>query len=323
MNTKNRSTPVVEKKEKTATCGCGCKDCTCGPDCKCGCNGDGKTALLCGTILVSALLIAGSIFLKPCGCNMPKVPHAPRHKPIPAAIKVDPVQTEAAIREFITKNPQLLIESVDKYYKAEEAKAAKAARANAKKAEPREFKLENLPKADEALVQQIINDKTNYSLGNKDGKFVIIEFFDYNCGWCKKTNKGLEEAIAKAEGKNIRWIPIDTPIFGEKSEIIARYVLAAGEQGKYAEMHAAVGAAEGRPDEAALLEIAKGLKLDTNKLTADANGEKIKAKLESNNVFREKLNIHGVPMVIVDGRINGGALIGDALDKVVEISSQK
>ena len=232
-------------------------------------------------------------------------------------------QTEDAIRKFIKNNPAALIESVDTYYKAEEAKLAKTAKAQAKKAEPREFKLENLPKADEELVKQIIADKTNYSLGNKNGKFVIIEFFDYNCGWCKRTNKGLEEAIAKPEGKNIRWIPIDTPIFGEGSELIARYVLAAGEKGKYAEMHAAVGAATSRLDEAGLLELAKGLKLDTKKLKAAANGKKIKDKLESNNEFRTKLNIRGVPMVIVDGRINGGALIGDALDTVVKISSQK
>ncbi|MBO4675623.1 MAG: DsbA family protein, partial [Elusimicrobiaceae bacterium] len=105
--------------------------------------------------------------------------------------------------------------------------------------------------------------------------------------------------------------------------LIARYVLAAGEQGKYAEMHAAVGAATSRLDETGLLELAKGLKLDTKKLTAAANGAKIKAKLEANNEFRQKLNIRGVPMVIVDGRVNGGALIGDALDAVVKISSQK
>ncbi|MDY6407237.1 MAG: DsbA family protein [Pseudomonadota bacterium] len=331
MNTKNRSTPVVEKKEdkKEETCGCGCKDCSCDSenscgckDCACGCGcgckcncGDGalRTILKCGTILFSAFLIAGAIFYQPS--NMPKRYPTPMRPTAP-----NPVLTEKAMRKFVENNPELLIETVDKYYKAKEAAAVKNVQA---KAEPREFKLENLPKADESLVKQIINDKTNYSLGNKNGKFVIIEFFDYNCGWCKRTNKGLEEAIAKPEGKNIRWIPIDTPIFGEGSETIARYVLAAGEQGKYAEMHAAVGAATGRLDEDALLELGKGLKLDTKKLKAAANGNKIKAKLESNNEFRDKLNIRGVPMLIVDGRINGGALIGENLDAVVKISSQK
>jgi len=307
VNTKNRSTPVVEKKEeRKCDCGCDCENCTC----CCGGSDVGKTLLLCGTILVSAFLIAGSIFTKPC--KAPKFNH-----PLPPIAKVAPGPglDEAAIRKFIKKNPKLLIETVEEYYKAEEAKAAPAAK------EP--FNLDKFPMADAALVKQIIDDKTNYSLGNQNGKFVIIEFFDYQCGWCKKTNKGLEEAIAKKTGKNIRWIPIDTPIFGEASETIARYVLAAGEQGKYAEMHQAVGAATGHLDEAALIELGKGLKLDTKKLSADANGDKIKKKLESNNEFREKLNIGGVPMLIVDGHTKPGALLGDDLDVVVKLSADK
>ena len=67
----------------------------------------------------------------------------------------------------------------------------------------------------------------------------------------------------------------------------------------------------------------KKLKLDTKKLKADANGNKIKAKLEANKEFRQKLNINGVPMLIVDGRINPGALIGENLDAVVKLSAQK
>jgi len=310
VNTKNRSTPVVEKREdKKCDCGCGCDNCTCG--CKCGSGDVGKTLLLCGTILVSAFLVAGAVFLKPY--NSPKF-----RRPLPSIAKQDSVVDEAAIRTFIQKNPKLLIETVEKYYAEEEAKAAKAAPVQK---EP--FNLDKFPMADEALVKQIVADKTNYSLGNENGKFVIIEFFDYQCGWCKRTNKGLEEAVAKAEGKNIRWIPIDTPIFGEASETIARYVLAAGEQGKYAEMHQAVGAATGRLDEAALLELGKGLKLDTQKLKAAANGDKIKKKLESNNEFREKLNISGVPMLIVDGHKKPGALLDDDLDVVVKLSAEK
>ena len=310
VNTKNtRSTPVVEKRDdKKCDCGCGCENCTCG--CDCGSGDVGKTLLLCGTILVSAFLVAGAVFMKPySGAKFH--PH-----PLPPPIaKQEPVNVDASIRAFIKRNPKLLIDTVEKYYQEQEAKAAPAQR------EP--FNLDKFPMADEALVKQIVDDKTNYSLGNKDGKFVIIEFFDYQCGWCKKTNKGIEEAIAKAEGKNIRWIPIDTPIFGDASETIARYVLAAGEQGKYAEMHKAVGDAKGSLTESALLDLGKDLKLDTKKLKADANGDKIKKKLESNNEFREKLNISGVPMLIVDGHKKPGALFGDDLDVVVKLSAGK
>lgn len=350
-NLKNRSTPVVEKEEcpcqkeegcscqKGEGCSCGCS-CGCGCGCSCGKNVF-ETILTCGTIMVSAAAIAAAIIFKPVVSERPHMPMMPR------------VRSEQSMKAFIEKNPKLLIDTVEKYY------------ADKDKAEPAEFDINSLATADADLVQQIIDDKTNYSLGNKDGKFVIIEFFDYQCGWCKRTNKGLEAAIASPEGKNIRWIPIDTPIFGSASETIARYVLAAGVQGKYAEMHKAVGedttelsnagsrvselvtkyiadnkldgqkpedqgkirayADEVSPKEygKALVNIGKKLKLNTKKLAADADGEKIKQKLASNEVFREKLNIGGVPMVIVDGHINPGALIDDRLAAVVKLSAEK
>ena len=308
MNSKNRSTPVVEKKEVKATCDCG-NNCQCG--CTCDCNSVGKTLLLCGTMLVSAALVAAAITLKPCKCST----HMRMPRPMPEMVMPAPkINVEEQIASFIEKNPKVLIDSVEKFYQKEQAKAP---------AKKREFSFDALAKADAEIVNKIVNDKTNYSLGNKNGKFVIIEFFDYNCGWCKRTNKAMAEAVASKEGKNIRWIPIDTPIFGEASETIARYVLAAGEQGKYAEMHEAVGNATAKLDETALIELGKTLKLDTKKLTADANGKKIKDKLAANNEFRKKLNIQGVPMLIVDGRINPGALIGENLEAVVKLSANK
>ena len=307
MNSKNRSTPVVEKKEVKNTCACG-DDCKCG--CTCDCNGIGKTLLLCGTVLVSAALVAAAITLKPCKCSN----NMKMRRPMPE-MAMPKGNIDEKIAAYIAENPKALIDSVEKFYQKEQAKAAPAKK--------REFNFDDLAKADAEIVKKIVNDKTNYSLGNKDGKFVIIEFFDYNCGWCKRTNKAMAEAVASKEGKNIRWIPIDTPIFGESSETIARYVLAAGEQGKYAEMHEAVGNATSKLDEAALIELGKTLKLDTKKLTADANGKKIKDKLAANNEFRQKLNIQGVPMLIVDGRINPGALIGENLEAVVKLSAKK
>ena len=259
--------------------------CTCG----CGCCDPGKKA----AVLVAALVVAGLVGFVGgrlgCGCCEKKM--------------------EEKLNAYVQSHPEEIIKSVEKYYQNLEKKQ-KAGRPAAQET------------ADAALVAEIVNDKTNYSLGNPNGKFVIIEFFDHQCGWCKRTNKEMREAIAKG-AKNIRWIPIDTPIFGEASETIARYVLAAGEQGKYAQMHEAVGNAQGHLDEAALVKLGEGLKLDTKKLKADANGEKIKGKLKANRKYAEKLNINGVPMLIVDGKINPGALLGENLEKAVKASNAK
>jgi len=132
----------------------------------------------------------------------------------------------------------------------------------------------------------------------------------------------MKEALAKKEAKNIRWIPIDTPIFGEGSETIARYVLAAGKQGKYAAMHDAVGDHKEKVDEAALLAMGKKLGLDTDKLKKDANSQELKDKLAANREFTRALKIGGVPMLIVNGAIHPGALFGEDLDAVVAESAK-
>ena len=311
MTKKHKNTPVKENTKAENTCQCGCET----EGCHCHDKADGtiKPAvwLKCGTMLASAIIISATILgVTPCDRGPMRGPadKAAFQKPekAPKAWRGN----EEEMRKFIMQNPKVLIDSVEAYYQAQQAKQAPA--------QPQELKT-----APADLVDKIVNDKTNYSLGNPKGKFVIIEFFDYQCGWCKRTNKALAEVIAKPEGKNIRWIPIDTPIFGDASETIARYVLAAGEQGKYAEMHDAVGAATERLDEKALIEMGKKLGLDTKKLTADANGDKIKGKLKANQEFARTLNISGVPMLIVDGKINPGALLGERLDKAVKASQAK
>lgn len=216
---------------------------------------------------------------------------------------------DKAMTQWVNENPKVIADSVEAYYKKLDAE-----RRQAEKAQPKV--------APANLVAKIVNDKANYSLGNPKGKFVIIEFFDYNCGWCKRTNAALKEALAKPEAKNIRWIPIDTPIFGEGSETIARYVLAAGKQGKYAAMHDAVGDFKGKVDEAALVEMGKKIGLDTDKLKKDADSKELKDKLVSNREFTRSLNIGGVPMLIVNGAIHPGALFGEDLDAVVAESAK-
>ena len=262
----------------------------CNCECGCGCCCDPKKK---AGVLVAALVVVGLVGFVGgrlgCGCC--------------------PKKMEAQMTEYVKANPKIIADSVEAYYRDLEAKQ-RAGQA----AEPQVAPAE--------LIAEIVNDKSNYVLGNPKGKFVIIEFFDHQCGWCKRTNKEMREAIAKG-AKNIRWIPIDTPIFGEASETIARYVLAAGEQGKYAEMHEAVGNAQGRLDEAALLKLAEGLKLNTTKLQAAANGEKIRRKLEANRKYAQKMNIRGVPMLIVDGKVNPGALLGENLEKAVKASHEK
>ncbi len=257
------------------------------PACECGCNSGKSCSCKCG---VKAAVVAGVSAL----ALVLSV----------AALLKGPCPK--SIEKWVNENPQVIADSLNEFYRKLEAERSAGPKA--------------MKKAPAALLDQILKDKSNYSLGNPKGKYVIIEFFDYNCGWCKRTNAALKEALAKPEAKNIRWIPIDTPIFGEDSERISRFVLAAGKQGKYAQMHDAVGERKGRIDEAALVEIAQSIGLNVEKLKKDAESKEIQDKLVANREFTKTLNIGGVPMLIVNGDIHPGALFGEDLDKVVEES---
>lgn len=213
-------------------------------------------------------------------------------------------QQTAELKKWIMDNPEVILASVEQHYQKQRAKAPRPTSMN----------------ADPEMIKRIVSDKTNNVLGNPKGEFVIIEFFDYNCSWCQKTNKALAEAIKDAP--NIRWILIDTPIFGKPSELISRYAIAAGKQGKFAEYQHALHSAQKR-DEAELIQIGETLKLDTKKLTEDAHSEETNQKLLDNQKYARELNITGVPMLIVDGKINPGALLGDKLAEAVKASKAK
>lgn len=280
--------PVV-KKEESCACGSDCK-CGCNGGCQCGCN---KSAWLvfAGAVLIAASILVAPFLSKPC--FGPKK----EHRPAPVA----PARGDNAMREFIKANPALIIETVNAYYQKQQA-AQKGPKGPAQK-------------ADAAMVKEIVNDKTNMVLGNPKGTFVVIEFFDYQCGYCKMMNKKLAEAITKSD--NIRWILIDAPIFGEKSEVIARYSMAAAKQGKFKEYHTALGDNKDMTEQG-LIALGKTLGLNTDKLTKDANSDELKKKLEKNREYTKKLQMGGVPMFIIDGEIQGGAFPDAQLDEYVK-----
>jgi len=273
----------VQALETKEACSCGCNR---GDKCTCGCN-CGRKQRLCVIGTVAALVLA--VLALCCGrcCNEGKM--------------------NKAIEKYIKNNPQVILDTIDEHLQKQE----EAARANPPK--PQE--------APQEMIQEIISDKTNMVLGNPKGKFVIIEFFDYQCGWCKKTNAEMKEALKNAP--NIRWILMDAPIFGPASELIAQYALAAAEQGKFKEMHDAIGDAKGKLDEDALIALANGLGLNVDKLKKDAHGDKVKARLEKNRGYTRTLRVGGVPMLIVDGKLNPGALIGERLEAAVKASNEK
>lgn len=156
--------------------------------------------------------------------------------------------------------------------------------------------------ADDDVVSKddILNDPQAPTAGNPNGDLTIVDFFDYNCPFCKKAAPNLERAV-KADGK-IRLVYKDWPILGPTSIIGARLALAAKYQGKYLDVHHALMSipGEGVPQDRMVDEIRK-TGVDMSQLDADINGraDEIGKLIKRNLAIAEAIGLLGTPGFLV------------------------
>lgn len=141
--------------------------------------------------------------------------------------------------------------------------------------------------------------------GNPDGDITVVEFFDYNCGYCKR---GLDDIAKLIESDDrVRVVFKEFPILREDSEHAARVALAAGLQGKYWEVHRDLMATRGLVNEAGALKVAEKHGLDMDKLKADMKGPAVQGELDRVKELAKTLSINGTPHFLVGDRAIGGA----------------
>lgn len=141
--------------------------------------------------------------------------------------------------------------------------------------------------------------------GNPKGDITIVEFFDYNCGYCKRGFPELARLIEK--DSRVRVVFKELPILSKASEEASRVALAARMQGKYWEMHRALLESKGQANEAVALKIAEKLGLDMAKLKKDLEAPEIKAEIERVRELANKMGISGTPHFLVGDRGIAGA----------------
>lgn len=153
----------------------------------------------------------------------------------------------------------------------------------------------------------VLRDPEIPALGNPKGDITIVEFFDYQCPYCKKISPVLDQVL-KDDG-NVRLVLKDWPILGDPSGYAARLVLAAKYQNKYEPAHRALIVKVGRLTEAVIDETLAQAGVDVAKAKADlaANKSTIDALLRRNSAQAEAFGFRGTPVFIVGTfRIPGG-----------------
>jgi protein-disulfide isomerase len=213
-----------------------------------------------------------------------------------AAENLTKADVEKIVQEYIMNNANVILDSVDQYQqKTVREKSIGAIRDN---------------------VESLTKDSTAPFIGNKDGDITIVEFFDYNCGYCKKVLPELQKVVA--EDKNLKVIFKDYPILGPASETAAKWSLAAQRQGKYFEFHKIMMEHKGPIEDATLEKAAKDAGMDVTKAKEDAASADIMIQIEKNRTLGNQVGVRGTPAFVIEEELMPGAMPAEQLRQKIE-----
>jgi protein-disulfide isomerase len=207
-------------------------------------------------------------------------------------------EIETLVKEYLIENPEVIKEALEVLERRQMAEA------QAKTKQAISDRAKEIFRAEEDLV-----------LGNPAGTVTMVEFFDYNCGYCKRALPEVAKLIES--DKDLRVVIKEFPILGPGSVFAAKAALASRLQGKYSEFHHALTAIEGAKDENSVLQAAREVGLDIDKLKADMESEAIIEVIRRNYGIAEALAINGTPSFIIDDTLEPGYVPFDVLSQHV------
>lgn len=158
-------------------------------------------------------------------------------------------------------------------------------------------------------------DKDLPFIGAKDGDVVVVQFFDYQCHYCKLALKTVEDLVK--EDSKLKVILVDFPILSDASNLAAKAALAANMQGKYGALYNAMMGYQGRLDQGTIEKLAASVGVDVNRMKADMEKEEVKARLGKNADLAQKIGVRGTPGFIVGNQLVPGVLPKEQFRKMV------
>ena len=223
------------------------------------------------TILASVILSVGiSAAVTSCG------------KKEPVATAPSATDLGTSIETYLKSNPSIIRETLELAARKEQEEAEKRIAENYKK-----------------NIDELHNIENSPYVGPKDAKVTIVEFFDFNCGYCKRLAPALTKVMK--DNPDVRFVFKPVGFLGPTSLTAAKAVLAAHEQGKFIELYEALLSFNGRITDEVIDEQIKKVGLDleaTKKLMAES---KITEKFEDIAQLSRKVEVRGVPTLIING----------------------
>ena len=210
---------------------------------------------------------------------------------------------ETIVKNYLIAHPEVLEEAMNELSKRQAA-------ADAQKHE------ESISKNADA----IFNSPRGVVLGNKDGDVTFVEFFDYNCGYCKRAMADMLDLL-KNDSK-LKVVLKEFPVLSEGSVEAAKVAVAARMQDpkKYLDFHQKLLGGRGPADKARALAAAKDAGYDTAKIEKDLASPEVKATIEENFKLAEDMGLNGTPSYVIGKQIVVGAVGLDGLKEKIGIA---
>ncbi len=206
------------------------------------------------------------------------------------ALSLEPEEVGPLVREYLMQNPQVMIELL---------RNAQTHYDTAQRNQQR------------AIMETHAAELAREGLGShifSEGDIQLVEFFDYQCGFCKSVFPILTNIVREDGG--VKLILKEFPVFGEVSHFAAKAAIAAEKQGRYFALHRALMENEGRLSEDRILALAQEVGLDTARLRADMEGEDIEQAIAANFALARALEVRATP-----GFVAGAEVIAQSLTR--------
>jgi protein-disulfide isomerase len=212
-------------------------------------------------------------------------------------------EIERIIKDYLMKNPEILQEAINELEKKQTAVDAEKHKVAVK---------EN--------AQLIFSSPRQVTLGNPQGDVTMVEFFDYNCGYCKRALLDMVN-LMKADPK-LKVVLKEFPVLGASSVEAAQVATAVRMQDrtgkKYLEFHQKLLTGRGQVDRARAIAVAKEVGLDMARLEKDMASDEVRASLEESMKLADKLGLNGTPSYVIGPNVVVGAVGYEALKDKIE-----
>jgi protein-disulfide isomerase len=214
-------------------------------------------------------------------------------------------EIERVVREYLIAHPEVIQDAM-----AELEKRQSAADAEKHKAAVKQYS------------QSLFTSPRQVVVGNPDGNVTFVEFFDYNCGYCKRAMTDMLTLLK--DDPNLKVVLKEFPVLGPGSVEAAQVAVAVRMQDKsgkkYLEFHQKLLGGRGQADKARALAVAKDVGLDMGRLDKDLASAEVKATLQESFKLAEALGLNGTPSYVIGEDVVVGAVGLEALKEKVNTS---